>query len=95
MDNYTREDLEKMIEKAKKDWQEALEKLSPEERAEAEKRAQKMVADDEAKRKRLLESASELLGKRSVPETPTPKFCKSCGAPAGSGKFCEYCGQPL
>ena len=93
MDNYTREDLEKMIEKAKKDLQEAMEKLSPEERAEAEKRAQKMIADDEAKRKRLLESASELLGKRFVPETP--KFCKSCGAPAGSGKFCEYCGQLL
>ncbi len=95
MDNYTKEDLEKMIEKAKKDLQESMEKLSPEERAEAEERARKMIADDEAERKRLLENASQILEKPSVSETPKPKFCKNCGAPAGSGKFCEYCGQPL
>ncbi len=95
MENYTREELEKMLEKAKKDLREAMEKLSPEERAEAEERARKMIADDEAERKRLLENASQILEKPAQPETLKPKFCKNCGAPAGSGKFCEYCGQLL
>ena len=93
MEDYTPEQIQEMIDKAQRELEETLSKMTPEERAEAERKAQQALREDEAKRQRLLDSAAELLGK-SAP-TEKPKFCPNCGAPAGSGNFCEYCGTKL
>ena len=34
-------------------------------------------------------------GSTSAQETPKPKFCPNCGAPAEGGKFCQSCGTPF
>ena len=89
----SREELEEMLEKAKRDLQEALDKMTPEERAQAEMRAQKMIEEDRAAKQALLEQGAKIAA--AIPEKPRPKFCTNCGAPAGSGKFCTNCGSPL
>ncbi len=95
MDNTSmpsREEMEKLIEKAKRDLEETLAKMTPEEREQAEMRAKKMIAEDEAARQKLLDDAAALIG---FTPKQTPKFCEHCGAPAEGGKFCEYCGSAL
>ena len=89
----SREEMQKAIEKAQRDLEEIRAKMTPEERAEADRRAQKMLEEDEAEHRRLIESAKQLLGKRLT--GVRPKFCTNCGAPAGEGKFCTNCGSPL
>ena len=89
----TREELEEMVRKAQKDLEERLAQMTPEERREAEIRAQKMMEEDEAERQRLLESAAKIASGSS--QTKQPKFCPNCGAPVSGGKFCMYCGSPL
>ena len=96
MDHRTeinKEDLEKMIEKAKAELEARLAQMTPEERAEAERKAQKRIEEDEAERKKLLETAA----KYAAPSVPkeTQKTCPSCGAVLKGGNFCEYCGSPL
>ncbi|MBQ7670401.1 MAG: hypothetical protein IJS45_06745 [Clostridia bacterium] len=96
MENGTeisREELEKLIEKAKADLQATLDKMTPEEREQAELKAKKMIEEDEAKRKRLLETGAKIASESGTSEKP--KFCSNCGAKAGDGKFCEFCGSPL
>ena len=96
MENFkepTREEMQEMIEKAQRDWQNTLDAMTPEERAEALRKAQEALAKDEAERQRLLDTAAELLGKKETAEKP--KFCPNCGAPANGGNFCEYCGAKL
>ena len=56
------EELEKMLEKAKKEAEAALAKLTPEQRAEAEMRAKKLMEEDAAAMRELVESASKLSG---------------------------------
>ena len=88
----TREELQQMIEKAQKDAEAALAKLTPEQRAEAELRAKKMIEDDAAAMRELVESASKL----SFGAAPkAARECPHCLAPVGSGRVCEYCGSPL
>ena len=43
----SQEELEKALEKAKKDLEETLAKMTPEERAQAEAKAQKLIAEDQ------------------------------------------------
>ena len=93
MKEYTPEELEQMLEKAKRDWQEQLDKMTPEERAQAESRAQAALEADQAAMQKLLADVAALTG-GAAPKTQ-PKFCGHCGAPAGSGTLCEYCGLPL
>lgn len=88
----SREEMEQMIEKAKRDLQETLAKMTPEERAQAEIRAKKMIEEDEAARQKLMDEVAAVTG--SAPKN-APKFCGHCGAPAEGGKFCAYCGMPL
>ncbi|MBR0082025.1 MAG: hypothetical protein IJP98_04730 [Clostridia bacterium] len=90
---YSREELAKALEKAKRDWEETLAKMTPEERAAAERKAQQALAEDEARRKKLLDSVAAIMGK-PAPKA-RPNFCSHCGAPAGTGNFCEYCGERL
>ena len=94
MDNRTMpspEELEKMLEKAKKEAEAALAKLTPEQRAEAEMRAKKLMEEDAAAMRELVESASKL----SAGAAPkAARECPHCLAPV-SGRVCEYCGSPL
>lgn len=89
----SREELERLVEKAKADLQATLDKMTPEEREQAELKAKKMMEEDEAKMQRLLDEAAKIASKSDASEKP--KFCSNCGAKAGDGKFCEYCGSPL
>ena len=91
--NPTPEEMQELIEKAKRDLEETLSKMTPEEREQAELRAQKAIADDKARMDKLIAEASALAA-QDTPK-PAPKFCGNCGAPANGGKFCQYCGSPL
>ena len=87
------EEMEKLLEKAKKELEEKLAQMTPEERAQAERKAQQRIQEDQAATQKLLDDAAGLLS-ASAPKA-APRFCGCCGAPAGGGKFCEYCGMPL
>ena len=91
--NYTPEELQEMVEKAKRDLQAKLDKMTPEERRQFEIKAQQALKEDEEKRQRLLESAKEILGRSA--EKSKPKFCSNCGAPVSGGNICEFCGSKL
>ena len=92
MEYPSREELERLLEKANKDAQEMLDKMTPEARAQAVAAAQKRIEEDEAAMQKLIEDARNIAGSSSK---AAPKFCGCCGAPAGDGKICEYCGMPL
>ena len=91
----TPEEMQELLEKAQRDLQEALAKLTPEERAQAELKAQKMIEDDAAAMQELLDSGARIAAGIPSKGPAAPKFCPNCGAPAGGGKFCGYCGNPL
>ena len=93
MDTPNREELAAMLEKAQKDYLAAMEKLTPEERAQAEARAKQMIEEDRASMQALLDEAAKAAA-GTLPKA-APKFCTNCGAPAGGGKFCTNCGSPL
>ena len=88
------EELEKLLENAMKNVQAQLAKMTPEERAKAEAKAQKLIDDDAADMQKLIDDAKAAAG---IPqgEPAAPKFCKSCGAAAEGGKYCAYCGSLL
>ena len=85
------EELEKLVEKAKAELQAKLDRMTPEERAQAELKAQKMIEADNARMQKIIDDAKKIISDTA----PAPKFCSNCGAPAGGGNFCEYCGNPL
>lgn len=91
----SREEMEKALEKAKREWQETLDRMTPEEREQALRKAQQAVEADDAARQQLLENARRILGDDTPQETPKPKFCTNCGAPVSGGKFCTNCGRAL
>lgn len=94
MENPSREELEKLLEKAKREQQALLDRMTPEEREAAERRAKQMIEEDQANMQKLIEDAAAVAG--SAPKkTNTPGTCPHCGAPAEGGKFCAYCGSPL
>lgn len=96
MDNTqypTREEMQKLIEKAQKDLEEQLAKMTPEEREQAEKKAQKMIEEDQANIQSILDEAAKYMSGSS--QKPKPKFCSNCGSPVSGGKFCTNCGSPL
>ena len=91
--NYTPEELNRLLEKAQREAQAALDRLSPEERAQAERRVKEMIEADAKERQKLIDEAAAVAA--GAQPAKAPRFCASCGAPAGSGKFCAYCGSPL
>ncbi len=96
MDNHTLptpEELEKLLEKAKRELQEKLDAMTPEERAKAEAKAQKLIEEDKASMQGLIDSAAEVLN--NTEPKRLPKFCSNCGAPVSGGKFCTNCGSRL
>jgi len=95
MKNPSPEELAKMLEKAKRDAQAAFEKLTPEEREQAMRRAQKMMEEDKASMQALLDQAAKVAAGASSGPKAAPKFCTNCGAPVSGGKFCASCGSPL
>jgi len=95
INDYTPEEIQQMIEKAQRDLQETLAKMTPEERAEAERKAQEYIAQDNAKMQSLIDDANRVAAQTSAQNAQAPKFCPSCGAPASGGYFCQYCGNPL
>ena len=90
--DLSREELEQQLEEAKRRVREALARMTPQERAAAEARANELAAADAAAMRELVEGARAACAGESA---PGPKFCKNCGAPAGGGKFCAFCGSPL
>ncbi|MBR2590898.1 MAG: hypothetical protein IKE65_08240 [Clostridia bacterium] len=93
--NMTQEQMQKEIERMQREIQEQLEKMTPEERAQAQARAQQAIQDDAVKMQKLLDEGAKIAAGITPAATKKPKFCGNCGAPAGSGKFCEFCGSPL
>ena len=93
--NPSAEELEKMLEKAKKDAQAILEKMTPEEREQAEIKAKKLIEEDRASLQNIIDDASAITAGTYEKEKQKLKFCSNCGAPASGGKFCTYCGSPL
>ena len=94
MEEISREELEKLIEKMEKEKQAMLEKMTPEEREAAELKAKKLIEEDKANMQQLIEDATAVLGGLPAEEKKTP-VCPNCGAPAEGGKFCAFCGSPL
>ncbi len=93
--DFSPEELEKMLEKAKREAQALLEKMTPEERERAERKEQELIAEDRASMQKLIDDAAKAAAGSLPTEKEMPKFCTSCGAPASGGKFCTYCGSPL
>ena len=93
MEQISREEMEALLEKAKKDLQATLDKMTPEEREQAEIKAKKMTEEDRIANQKLLDDAAAILARSS--QKQAPKFCGNCGAPASGGKFCTCCGSPL
>ena len=91
----SREELEKALEKAKRDAQELWEKLTPEERERAAAATRSRIAEDQASMQKLLEDARAVAAGAAPQERRAPKFCTNCGAPVSGGKFCRNCGSPL
>ncbi len=91
--NLTPEEMAEMIEKAKRAVQEALDRMTPEERQQAEQRAQAMIEEDKRANQELIDAAARAAALTSG--KPRPKFCTNCGAPVSGGKFCSNCGSPL
>ena len=91
----SREEMERLVEKAKKDLQETLAKMTPEERAQADKKAKEIIEADRLARQKLLEDAARILGRPDGAGVAEPRFCPHCGAKAEGGSVCEYCGMPL
>ena len=91
--NMDPEELRKALEKAQKDAKAMLEKMTPEEREQAEKRFGKLVEEDRASMQKLIDDAKKAAS--GLPAGSKPKFCPNCGAPSGEGKFCAYCGNQL
>ena len=60
------EEMEELLRKAQAELNAALEKMTPEERAQAEARAKKAVEEDEAARKALLDSAAAVMRTRTA-----------------------------
>ncbi len=89
------EELEKMLEKAKRETQAILDKMTPEERAWAESEAKKRIEEDRVSMQKMIDDAARIAAGSAPKERETPKFCANCGAPAGGGNFCAYCGSPL
>ncbi len=87
------EELQKLLEKAQREVQAALEKMTPEERAQAELNAKKRMEEDRASMQALVDEAAAVAA-GSIPKTAA-KFCPNCGAPVSGGKFCANCGKPL
>ena len=95
MADISREELEKLIEKAERDKQAMLEKMTPEEREAAEQRAKKLIEEDNAEMQRLIAAAAAAAGAPAPEKTKGPRLCPSCGAPAGEEKYCSFCGNLL
>ena len=91
--NYTPEELQALLEKAQKELQEKLDSMTPEEREQAQIKAQQAIEDDAASMQKLMDDAAKVAA-GDIP-APKPKFCPNCGAPAGEGQFCSFCGGAL
>ena len=93
--NPSPEELEKLIKKAQEDLQAALEKMTPEERMQAEQKAKELIEADKASMQKMIDDAQKALSDSSSEKKEKPNFCPNCGAAAEDGKFCTYCGSPL
>ena len=89
----TPEEMKKLLEKAQRELQEKLDKMTPEERAQWEQNAQRIIEADRISMEEQIEQARKVAAGFS--SKARPKFCTNCGAPLGSGKFCSNCGSPI
>ena len=95
MANLSQEEFKELLEKAKREAQAALDRMTPEERAQAEMKAAKLIEEDRAAMQSLYDQAVKAAAGFPQKETTAPKFCTNCGAPVSGGKFCTNCGSPL
>ncbi|MBQ6380979.1 MAG: hypothetical protein IJJ41_05240 [Clostridia bacterium] len=91
----TQEEVQKEIERMQRELEEQLAKMTPEERAAAEAKAQQAMREDDAALQKLMDDATKIAADVAHGVAAKPKFCGNCGAPAGTGNFCEFCGSPL
>ena len=91
--NPSREELEELLEKAKRDLQEKLDRMTPEERELAMQKAQKLIDEDAAAMQKLIEDGNRVAA-GIQPQQPQ-KNCPYCGGPISGGKFCTWCGSRL
>ena len=73
----TQEELEKLLEKAKRDLEAKLAQMTLEERAQAEARALQIISDDRAANQELIDRAAQYM----TGSPAKPKFCTNCGSP--------------
>lgn len=103
--DLSNEEMQRYIEEQKKKIEEALARMTPEERAQVEKNYAALKEADDAAMRKTLDDARAVMAQEHhtiqnpgayVPEAVRQiKSCPGCGAQAGSGNFCEYCGAPL
>ena len=88
----TREEMQKLVEKAQKELEERLAKMTPEEREQAEIRAKKLMEEDQARIQSLLDTAAKIAAGST--QKQKPNFCPNCGAAFNPENHkCEYCGS--
>lgn len=92
---YTPEELEELLKKAQEEAEAALDKLTPEERRQAEIDGKKLMEEDMAAKQKILDEAAKFVEEHSEKKSEGPKFCTNCGARIRGGKFCENCGSRL
>ena len=89
----TQEKIEAALKKAQQEYQSYLDKLSPEEREQAELKFKQMSEEENARMQELVEHNKKVLEEISSKEAP--KFCPNCGSPADGGRFCAFCGSEI
>ena len=89
------EELQRQLEEAKRKLQEQLDKMTPEERQEAERKAQQLIAEDKKRMQDLVNQAAAVAAGVVPAGKAAPNFCTNCGSPVNGGKFCTSCGHPL
>lgn len=75
----TQEEMQQMLEKAKRELQEKLASMTPEERAKAAAKAKQVIEEDRAAMQSMVERAREAAA-GGAPEKARPKFCSNCGS---------------
>ena len=110
MPDLTPEEAARLVAEKKKQLEEMLSRLTPEERADAEKAFAALREKDDAALRKTLDDARAVMEMNTAqehrlpvapgacapaPETPAARFCPNCGAKAERGNFCENCGAPL
>lgn len=97
----SREELARMLEEAQKTAEETMSKLSPEERQQAEMKAQQMMANEQARLQQISENAARFAGTAAQSNTPSTQEKPADYVPPAVQqehqrrvRYCQNCGTP-